>query len=218
MRGLFWPPAALLLLASSAAASWIRLPGGPGAANTIRRECRECAEKGFIACGSAAVQPGRRFARTALQGKPPRGYLVEAVITGAEFRDLARRITPHAELVAAIRSRFATARLVVLESKGQKARVLPPPESVHVVFPEPLHACVRDRTKPWGCCTGECRDECCEKDLGSPHVTLTWADAAEREDVTFKFHHGTGFSQLLRRGAGREWLYSCLVDQAARLE
>jgi hypothetical protein len=218
IRGLPSQLALILLFVSPAVASWVRLPGGPGAANTIRRECGECAKKGFIACGSANVQPGKRFARTAMQGKPPRGYLVEAVITGGEFRDLARKTASHQALVASIRSRFAAARLVVLEPKGRRARVLPPPESVDVIFPEPLYACVRDRAKPWGCCVGECGNECCEKDLGSPSVTLRWTDSEVQEEVAFKFHHMAGFSRLARRGGGREVLYYCLVDQAARLE
>lgn len=209
--------AALLMLSASATfAATLRLPPQlRRAPEAIARQCPECVARGFMTCGTADVAYGKRFARTALQGRPPRGYLVSFVMSGDDFRGLARHAAYDA-LTATLRERFAQARLIVLEAPA--ARVLPPPRSVTVEFPPSLHACVHDSQKPWGCClAANCRNECCEKSLGSPTVVLTWNDAETRESIELTFHHGTGFSRLRRRGA-REALYYCLVDGPARLE
>lgn len=209
-------------------AAWVLL-GGPAqatytlqmppqlrrAGEQIARQCPECMTTGFLTCGTADVAYGKRFARTALQGRPPRGYLVSFVMSGNEFRDLARR-TPYEPLVATLRERFTRARLVILEAPG--ARVLPPPDLVRADVPPPLHACVHGSSKPWGCCVAaNCHDECCEKALGSPTVTLTWTDPQSRDATVLTFHHATGFSRLEHRGRRGSLLYYCLVDGPARI-
>jgi hypothetical protein len=179
----------------------------------IAEQCPECVTAGLMACGTADVAYGNRFARTALRGKPPRGYLMTFVMTAEEFRTLARR-SAYDALVSTLRDRFRHARLVVLEAHS--ARVLPSAATVDVTFPQPLHACLSDRSKPWGCCVGaECRHECCEKGLGSPSVTLRWHDPASDEILQFTFHHMPGYAHLERRTAKRQVaMYYCLTDAA----
>jgi hypothetical protein len=207
----------VLLSASVASAATLRLPPQlRRAGDAIGQQCPACIAMGFMACGTRDVAYGKRFARTALQGRPLRGYLVGFVMNGDEFRRLARQADYDA-LTATLRDRFGQAQLVVLDAPA--ARVLPPPRAVTVNFPRPLHACVQDTRKPWGCCVAaNCHDECCEKSLGSPSVVLEWEDARTRESLVLTFHHGAGFSQLRRRGRHGQSLYYCLVDQAAFLE
>lgn len=209
--------AALLLSASSAFGATLRLPPQlRRAPPAIARECPECLATGFMTCGTADVAYGKRFARSALQGRPARGYLVSFVMSGDEFRDLARH-TSYDALMAALRERFSRARLVVLDAPG--ARVLSTPKTVRVDVPAALHACVHASQKPWGCCVAaNCREECCEKGLGSPTVSLAWDDGKTGESIELRFHHGTGFSRLTRRGARGQSLYYCLVDGPARIE
>jgi hypothetical protein len=169
-----------------------------------------------MTCGTADVAYGKRFARTALQGRPLRGYLATFVMSGEEFRRLARH-SSYDELMTTLRERFARARLVILEAPG--ARVLPPAREVTVTFPPQLHACVRELQKPWGCCVAtDCREECCEKGLGSPIVALAWTDDKTRESIELTFHHATGFSRLRRKTGRGESTYFCLVDEAARID
>lgn len=206
--------AIIVLGASSAFAATLRLPPQlRRAPEAIARACPECLAQGFMTCGTADVAYGKRFARTALQGRPPRGYLTSFVMSGDEFRALTRA-TAYDALVAALRARFARARLVILDAPG--ARVLSTPAEVRVDVPAALHACVHGSKKPWGCCVAaDCRDECCEKGLGSPTVSLTWDDSETRESIVLRFHHSTGFTQLRRSGARGQSLYYCLVDEPA---
>jgi hypothetical protein len=209
---------ALIVIATAAAAETIHLPqSSPAVRAEIARACPECTHTGVTACGSADVQYGRRFAPTALQGAPRRGYLVSFVMTGEQFRALAR-VSSYTALVDTLRERFSNARLVVLEHGTPGVRVLPAPASVEVTMPPALHACVKDATKPWGCCVSDCRHECCEKGLGSPSVSLTWNDSEARETVRFTFHHQPGYSRLERRRGQRTTLYYCLADAAARID
>ena len=82
------------------------------------------------------------------------------------------------------------------------------------LVPQPLHACVADQARPWGCCVAPgCRNECCEKNLGSPSVTLNWVDAAAQEEILFEFRHGERESRLVRTTPAGRTVYSCLTDR-----
>ncbi len=202
------------LLAPRADAAELRLP--PSARTlpaTIAAACPECATTGYTPCGSADVQWGARFAPHAFLGTPARAYLVTSTMTGEEFRRLARA-TDYDELVATLQTRFATSRLVVIDRAFDGARVLPRPTVVAVTFPAPLHACVRASDRPWACCS-DCKDECCEKALGSPLVVLTWHDGDET--LTFHYSHTIGVSWLERNGRARRTRYACLTDAVGTL-
>lgn len=205
----------LALELSAAQAQRLPLPAGATAVlQQIRDQCPECLSVGFTACGASDIGYGRAFASNVLRGTPPRGYLVTYVMNGEEFRRLART-ADYATLTKALRDRFGQARLIVLEDRLAAACVLEHPE-VAVIFPKALHQCVQDLHKPWGCCVSDCRHECCEKELGSPSVQLTWRDPWAGETVIFKFHHGVGMSTL-ERWSMRRTLYFCLTDQRGRL-
>lgn len=207
--------AAVVGAPSPIAAAELRLPReASGILAAIAAACPTCAATGFTPCGSPEIGWGVRFARHALLGRPRRGYLVGFALAGADFRALARA-TPYPTLVAALRERFAASRLVVIEDGFARVRILDRPEDVAVTFPEALHRCVADPTRPWGCCVGDCTRECCEKGLGSPAVTLAWTDGDER--VTFHYSHEIGVSWLERRGPDRRFRYACLTDAKATL-
>jgi hypothetical protein len=180
----------------------------------IAAQCPTCATAGYMPCGSPDVGWGRRFAATALLGEPKRGYLPTFTMTGEELRKLARN-TDYDALITTLHDRFATTRLVVIEDGFKDARVLPPPETVDVTFPKPLHDCVHQTTRPWGCCVSDCKDECCEKGLGSPSVTLRWTD--DDEVVELHYSHTIGVSWLGRRTPNHRVRYACLVEAKGEL-
>jgi hypothetical protein len=169
---------------------------------------------GYMPCGTQAVAWGKRFARSALQGHPDRAYLPTFVMTGEEFRELARS-TDYESLVTTLHNRFSKSRLIILEDGFKDARALPPPEKVDVLFPKPLHECVHDTKHPWGCCVSDCKDECCEKGLGSPSVVMKWID--DDEVVELHYSHTVGTSWLSRRTRDHRWRYACLVDARGEL-
>src|SRR5262249_32698924 len=97
----------------------------------------------------------------------------------------------------------------------RSARVLPKPEDVSVRFPEPLHACLRDPARPWGCCV-QCEHECCEKSLGSPEIILIWKD--RDETLTYHYSHTVGEAWLDRRAPSGNTRYNCLTDTRGNLK
>lgn len=201
--------------AGAAAAQGLVLPPDrrPDLLRQIDDACPECRMTGFVPCGGPRLGPGPAFAPAALLGTPRRGYLVGFVMGGAEFRNVVRgtRLQP---LRDGLERRFARARLVVLEDRFARARVLEQSPRVAVDVPPPLHSCLADSARPWGCCVGRgCQAECCEKSLGSPSVSLTWVDPETAEEVRFEFRHGPGESRLVRRSGGRRTVYSCLADR-----
>ena len=214
LRALF-ALAALLAWGAPAAAPALPLPAinQPAIFEAIDDQCPDCRRTGFSACGTNGIGPGDAFARSLLQGAPRRGYLVGFVMTGEDFRKLARG-TPRDALVEGLERRFARARLVVVEDGLARVRVLDQTPRVTVEMPEPLHACIADQGKPWGCCVGAgCQAECCEKSLGSPSVTLQWVDAEVGEEVRYMFRHGLGEATLQRSGSSRPTTYFCLTDR-----
>lgn len=204
-----------LAVATPTLAADLPLPtAASGLLARLAADCAECATAGYTPCGSEDVGWGRRFATAALLGTPKRGYLATFTMTGQEFRVLART-TAYATLLTTLHDRFAKTRLVVIEEAFTNARVLPHPTNVTVSFPEPLHTCVHDTERPWGCCTGNCKHECCEKALGSPKITMEWADGDEQ--LTFHYTHAIGTTWLSRKVGDRHFRYACLVDAKGEL-
>lgn len=205
-----------LAAATPTLAADLQLPAAAsGLLARIAADCPDCATTGYTPCGSADVAWGRRFAATAFLGTPKRGYLATFAMTGQEFRTLART-TDYATLRTTLHGRFAKTRLVVIENDFTTARVLPNPTTVTVTFPEPLHTCIHGTDHPWGCCTGDCKHECCEKGLGSPMITMQWTDGTEH--LTFHYAHTIGTTWLSRTTATRSAVrYACLVDAKGKL-
>jgi len=205
---------AVVLFVTRAQAAELRLP--PSARTlpaAIAAACPECDTTGYTPCGSPDVQWGTRFARHAFQGTPPRAYLPTFTMTGEDFRTLARA-TDYPTLLTTLQTRFAKTRLVVIEKAFENARVLPPPTTVAVTFPAPLHTCIHESDRPWTCCS-DCKNECCEKSLGSPTVQLSWKDA--NETLTFHYSHTIGVSWLSRKSARGSVRYACLTDAKGHL-
>jgi hypothetical protein len=199
---------ASVVLSAGASAQRLHLP------QEVADACPGCR---VIACGSEAVRHGKGYSGTALLGEPRRGYVIFDAIDAPTFRQLARTIDDHARLTAELTARFQRARVVAMEATLKTARILAEPPEVTVRFPQPLHQCLRDHAKPWGCCMGAgCRGECCEKGLGSPQVTLTWKDAYAGETLRMRYSHTYGATVLTRKGASTT-TYWCLTDSLARM-
>ena len=207
---------AFVLLATPVSAAELPLP--PSARDlvaTIAAACPECAKRGYTPCGSPDIQWGKGVAPNALLGTPRRTYLVTFTMRGEDFRAFARN-TEYAALLRTYRDRFAGSRLVVIEDGWSSARVLTSPARVAVGFPKPLHMCVFESNLPWACCaSADCKQECCEKSLGSPEVALTWTDADET--ITYHYSHTIGISWLDRRKGDQSTRFACLNDSKGEL-
>jgi hypothetical protein len=200
-----------LLGGSSAVAGNLPFPEeGDAAKQTILADCPSCFAAGVTLCGTADVRFGRHFAESFFAGTPRRGYLPGFRLSGEEFRALARSLSPDA-LVPSLRQSFESLPLIVIDDGFAETRVLAASTAVEIEFPAKLHQCVRDASKPWGCCVAaDCRKECCEKELGSPRVALSWDDPATGDKLTFHFSHTLGASTLLRTtAAGKTYIYWC---------
>jgi len=204
-----------LLYTVPTAAGNVQFPASAAAAKqAVMAECPSCLAGGVTLCGTADVGFGKQFVKHFFAGKPKRGYLPGFRMSGEEFRGLARSLT-YETLNQTLRDGFASLPLVIVDGGFAAARVLGPPAAVEIAFPPALHQCVRDAAKPWGCCiAADCRQECCEKSLGSPHVALRWDDAATGDKLTFFFNHTLGGSTLTREtGAGKKTVYWCLTEE-----
>src|SRR5262249_45554735 len=171
---------------------------GAAAKDMIAKHCPSCLAGGVTLCGTADVQFARRFGANFFAGQPRRGYLPAFRLSGQEFRALARNLSYDAMMQSLLQS-FGSLPLVVIDAGFAAPRVLTPPTSVEVAFPAALHQCVGDQSKPWGCCiAADCKQECCEKSLGSPTVAVHWNDPAAGDKLTFHFSHTLGASTLTR--------------------
>jgi hypothetical protein len=210
IAGWFWPSPAL--------AGSLPLPvEAAPLKSAIRTDCPDCLDKGVTACGTADVQYGQRFTRHFFAGTPNRGYLPAFRLSGAEFERMARTMPPDILLVA-VYGAFVGTPLIVIEDGFATARVIKRPLSVEASFPAALHQCLQNQSKPWGCClAADCQGECCEKNLGSPTLTVTWRDDANDETLVFSFGHSPGTSTLTRQSSTGRTLYWCLTDETGRL-
>ena len=211
---------ALIVASGQAAAGNVPFPReGAGVRDAIVETCPSCLAGGVTLCGTADIRFGKRFSRHFFAGTPKRGYLPGFRLSGQEFRALARSMSYDA-VMQSLRQSFAGLPLVVIEDGFAAARVIAAPKSVEVTFPEGLHQCVRDTAKPWGCCVAaDCRSECCEKSLGSPHVAVHWDDPDTGDALTFRFSHTLGASTLTRETAdGTTFLYWCKTDEPGWLQ
>lgn len=189
----------------------------------IARDCPECAKFGFLACGDPDVSYGKSFGRHFFQSAfgaraaGRRGFLLTAAMTSRRFASIVRRES-HAAAQGLLKQEFGKARLILVEEEGLKVHVLPEPEKVDVMITPKLHQCLQDPAKIWGCCrAASCKDECCEKDLGSPDVRLFWANPDNpKQKFVFKFHQQQGNSFFYaQEGEERGPLFYCLTDGAA---
>jgi hypothetical protein len=220
--GLFLLAMAAVLAAAAAPlrAGSVEFPEEAAAAKSvIAGKCPNCLGGGVTLCGTADVRFGQGFAHDFFSGRPKRGYLPGFRLSGGEFRALARSL-PYQPLTQSLRQSFAVLTLVIIDDGFASTRVIPTPQSIDVRFPEGLHQCVGDRSKPWGCCvTSDCRRECCEKSLGSPRITVRWTDPEDGDLLVFRYSHTAGDSTLTRETrAGKKYVYWCITDEPGRIQ
>ncbi len=207
--------AVAMMMASPSVAGNLVIPKqGAAAKDVIANDCPSCLAGGVTLCGTADVQFGRRLGTDFFAGLPKRGYLPGFRLSGQEFRALARSLSYDA-MMESLKQSFEALPLVVIDSGFAAARVLATPKSVEIAFPPALHQCVSDQSKPWGCCIAvDCKQECCEKSLGSPTVAVHWDDGTSGDKLTFHFNHTLGASTLTRETtAGKIYVYWCIAEE-----
>jgi len=193
-------------------------PAAQAAKDTIGQQCPDCISRGVTPCGTGDVQFGKRFPKVFFAGKPARGYLPGFRMDAGEFTALARTL-PYTGLMDSLRARFVNTPLVIVDDKFATTRVIAKTTDVEIIFPQPLHQCLADKSKTWGCCVGACQNECCEQSLGSPRIDLTWDDPDTGDKLTFHYSNTIGASTLLRQtAAGKTVLYWCVTTEAGMLQ
>ena len=209
----------LLWTVPPASAGTLPLPPTSGAAKeAITEGCPDCITQGVTLCGSEDVQFGKRFPKTFFAGKPARGYLPGFRMDADEFTKLARAL-PYTALMDNLRARFTDTPLAIVEGGFKTAHVIAKPSDIEIIFPQPLHQCLADKSRVWGCCVADCQHECCEKTLGSPRIDITWDDAESGDKLTYHYSNTLGSSTLTRvTAAGKTTLYWCLTNEAGQLQ
>jgi len=215
---LFWLAASLFLGVPATAGTLPLPPTAADAKQAIANGCPDCISRGVTPCGTGDVQFGKRFPKVFFAGKPARGYLPGFRMDAGEFASLARTL-PYTGLMDTLRARFVDTPLVVVDGKFAAARVIPKASDVDIIFPQPLHQCLADKSKTWGCCVGACENECCEKSLGSPRIDMRWDDTETGDKLTFHYSSTLGASTLTRETTdGKTTLYWCLTNEAGMLQ
>jgi hypothetical protein len=219
--GLLWLLLGLVTATGQAVSGNLVFPKqGAAAKDAIVKDCPTCMASGVTLCGTADVKFAKRLgASYFFAGQPKRGYLPAFRLSGEEFRALARSMTYDA-MMQSLKQSFEALPLVVIDSGFAATRVLPTPKSVDIAFPQTLHQCVSDKSKPWGCCiAADCQQECCEKSLGSPAVAVHWDDATTGDKLTFHFSHTLGASTLTRETtAGKTFVYWCIAEEPGLIQ
>jgi hypothetical protein len=211
---------ATTMASPSVAGSLVFPKQGAAAKDAIVKDCPTCMVSGVTLCGTADVQFGKRLgASYFFAGQPKRGYLPAFRLSGEEFRALARSMS-YDGMMQSLKQSFDGLPLVVIDSGFAATRVLATPKSVEVAFPQALHQCVSDQSKPWGCCiAADCKEECCEKSLGSPTVAVHWDDATTGDKLTFHFSHTLGTSTLTRETlGGKTYVYWCIAEEPGSIQ
>ncbi len=123
--------------------------------------------------------------------------------------------------VARLRELFGSVALYIVTRSTKQVTMLSKPDSLRVSVPPALHECLRDTAKPYCCCCTDCKQECCEKGLGSTQVVATWRHPA-LDSVTIEYVYSPtlGGSSLYHRRIGsdkRTQVRWCADKVAARL-
>ena len=111
----------LWLLAAAAAAETIVVPATLPPA--VAELCPDCTD--VLPCGNPDVQYGRKFQGTAMQGTPPRAYLLAHAPTRAETNPMLGQGTAD-ELKRALANKLDDVRLLVVEADWATVRLLAP--------------------------------------------------------------------------------------------
>ncbi|MBX3603860.1 MAG: hypothetical protein KF788_01235 [Piscinibacter sp.] len=211
---------ALSLLAATTALpaqSLVVPPAAGDLAATLRDACPGCIEAGFLACGTPDVQLGRRWAGTALQGTPPRAYLVARAPTVGELMQRVRAAPPP-QVRETLADAVTPVRLVVFDEDWRRVRVLAPSAPPSLAVDATQHACLHDRQLDAGCCLGDGpRSRGCLPKADPPSATLQFDDPASGETLRLRLPAGREVTLRRRAGEGPETLYWCQSWARARL-
>jgi hypothetical protein len=174
----------------------------------LREACPGCVGPGFLPCGGTEIQYGNGFAPNALQGEPPRAYLLARAPTRKEV--VAAVLGAKTDAVAGtLAAAFADLRLVVLEAGWQTVRVLAASAAPRIEVDPAQHACFLERPRDLGCCLGDGpADRGCLPKADSPSATLRFEDPAAGETLELRYPMAYEI-RLHRRRGGRETLYWC---------
>ena len=169
--------------------------------------CPDCTT--VLPCGDPDVQLGRRFEKTALQGEPPRAYLL---LDGPVRNDLTELLGQGSadDLKRALIEKVGTIRLLAVEADWATVRVLEPTDVAATADPA-QQACFADPTKDRGCCLGDGPAGTCLPKADPPSVTMSFRDG--NETLVLRYPVGKG-EVTVRRGRQVYW---CLAWVRARL-
>ena len=208
--GLWWGLILALIccLAAPAAAETIVVPATLPAA--VAEVCPDCTD--VLPCGDPDVQYGKRFQGTAMQGTPPRAYLLAHAPTRTETNPMLGKGTA-AELRQALADRMASARLLVIEADWATVRLLEADSAPEVTVREAQQACFADPARSLGCCLGDGpRSRGCLPKADPPTVRVSFRDGNER--LTLRYPVG---AYEIRLNRGRGIVYWCHGWERARL-
>ena len=196
---------AACLVAGAARAETLVLPAAAVAA--IAEACPDCAATGLLPCGTPDVAYGRKFQGTAMQGDPPRAYLLASAPVSAELTPLLAG--PDAATVADdLARRFQSLKVLTVEADWRRVRLLEPEGAPAVAVDPEQQACFRDPARGLGCCLGDGPSSAgCLPKADPPSAELRFRDG----DATLRLRYpvGKGETTLRRPTAAGQVLYWC---------
>jgi len=174
----------------------------------VAAACPGCVAPGFLPCGSPDVQYGGGFAPHAMQGAPPRAYLLARAPIQKEWLALVTG-TSDDEVADALAARLAETRVVVLDDAWKNVRVLAPSEPARVEADPAQLACFREHPRDLGCCLGDGpADRGCLPKQDPPNARLRFDDPSTGEKLELRYPMSREV-WLRRCVGGYDTLYWC---------
>ena len=188
----------LFLFCSPSYSGSLKLPESAKSIITnISEQCEDCLKNGFSPTGTMDIGFGKRFFPNFFSGTPEIGILVSHIMTGERYKTLIRK-NGYEKAKDILVQKFNETKLFVVEKSGYKVHFLKKPEEVNINLKEGLHQCLYNTEKPLCCCcTTSCRDECCEKKLGSTNILIRWKDPLnENQIIEYIYSPHSGDSKI----------------------
>lgn len=203
----------LFVYSHAAFAGTLPLPEAAKTISTqISEQCPGCLDMGFSPAGTENIGFGKKFFPNFIMGTRERGVLVSYIMAADSYISVLRKNDlKHAKNI--LKRDFSDIKLFIVEKKGYGVFAALQPQSVEVNVTDQLHACLLGSDKPLCCCCTDCKEECCEKRLGSTHVTVRWNDpmhAGQTIVYTWYPHAGDSKIHTLTADGRRTELRWCL--------
>ncbi|MBE1425967.1 hypothetical protein H4684_002626 [Desulfomicrobium macestii] len=180
----------------------------------IARHHKELLNLQFLICGDSKIGSSDNYLQNFFQGHPQRGFLLTPPLINTDIKKLIRIESDNSKLINILNEKFSHLMLVSVDKNFENIMMMKNPE-VEIYIPKPLHECLIDKKKMWGCGVSMNKsDECCEKKLGSPSIKAKWTDKKNGETYTLIYRLESGNSILQQTQENQKNIYFCINSES----